>query len=79
MALASHFDWAGRLTSPSTMHQWGTRVKLGSESAVSAGSAGSSHQSRAELQSEIKITKTIGEMTFGEGFCKCCQPQIHCV
>ena len=25
-----------------------------------------------------KIAKTLtGEMTFGEGFCQCCQPQIH--
>ena len=30
-----------------------------------------------EPKSEIKITKQIGEITFGGGFCKCCQRQIH--
>ena len=50
------------------MHQWCTRLKL---------SVSDPAESWVERQSEIKIAKMIGEMTFGEGFCKCCQPQIH--
>ena len=36
-----------------------------------------SAQSWVEPHSEIKIAKNIGKMTFGEGFCKCCQPEIN--
>ena len=57
------------------MHQCCTRLELsrGCGSVPLQQSA----ESLAENQSEVKIAKNIGEMTFGGGFCKCCQPQIH--
>ena len=58
------------------LHQSCTRLKL-SRAAEDLWALQQSAKSWVEPQSEIKIAKNVGEMTFEGGFCKCCLPQIH--
>ena len=61
------------------MHQWCTRLKLSQAAGglEALWALQQSEESWVEPQSGTKLAKKICEMTFGEGFCKCCQPQPH--